>query len=46
MYEAFNSLLQSGAVTVDQMNSILSGIGFSPKIEYKKMKLSEAKKLT
>ena len=45
MYEAFQHLLDSGAVTVDEMNTILSGIGFSPVIEYKEMTLGEAKRL-
>lgn len=36
------ALLDSGAVTVDQMNDILSGIGYEPNIEYEEVTLSEA----
>ena len=40
----FDNLLKMGGVTVDQMNSILSGINFVPKIEYQEMTLADAKK--
>ena len=42
MLNGFQSLLASGAVTVDQMNAILEGIGYDPQIEYKEITLSDA----
>ena len=44
MYEAFQALLDSGAVTVNEMNGILSGIGFNPVIEYKEMSVTDFQK--
>lgn len=37
MYQAFQDLLDSGAMTVDQMNDLLSGIGYDPVIEYEEV---------
>ena len=45
IYEALNSLLEAGIVTVEQMNSILEGIGFTPEIEYKRVSMKEARDL-
>ena len=42
MTAAFQALLDSGAVTVDQMNSILKGIGFEPKVDYIDVPLDQA----
>lgn len=42
MTAAFQALLDSGAITVDQMNSILSGIGFEPDIDYVDVPLDQA----
>ena len=39
---AFQALLDSGAITVDQMNSILSGIGFTPEVAYLELTPSAA----
>ncbi len=41
MTEKFNQLLADGSVTVDQMNAILSGIGFTPEIDYKEVPIDE-----
>lgn len=41
---AFQALLDSGAITVDQMNSILSGIGFTPEVAYLELTPSAAEK--
>ena len=40
MTTAFNALLESGAVTVEQMNNILSKIGFTPEIAYKDVEIT------
>lgn len=41
---AFQALLDSGAITVDQMNSILSGIGFTPEVAYLELTPSAAER--
>ena len=41
---AFQALLDSGAITVDQMNSILSQIGFTPEVAYLELTPSAAEK--
>lgn len=41
IYNALTALLANGAITVDQMNAILSGIGFTPTIEPVTMKVSD-----
>lgn len=43
--EGLQQLLDSGAVTVDQMNAILSGIGYEPNIEYETVEI-ESQDLT
>lgn len=42
MYKGFQDLLNSGAVTVEQMNDILKGVGFNPEIEMKKIPIDNA----
>ena len=37
IYDALQALLDSGAITVEQMNNILSKIGFTPKVEENKI---------
>lgn len=43
--EGLQALLDSGAVTVEQMNSILEGIGYEPNIEYETVEI-ESQDLT
>ena len=38
--EGLQSLLDSGAVTVEQMNSILEGIGYEPDIQYERVEVA------
>ena len=38
MTEKFQQMLDSGQVTADEMNNILSGIGYAPEIEYVEVK--------
>jgi hypothetical protein len=35
--EALNTLLEEGAITVDQLNDILSKIQFDPSLEYEEI---------
>ena len=44
--EQLNQLLNDGKITVDQMNSILEGIGWEPEITYAEMPLSEVQSFT
>jgi hypothetical protein len=41
MVNGLTDLLESGALTVEQMNGILEGIGWEPEITYAEMPLSE-----
>jgi hypothetical protein len=39
--DMFNTLLEEGVITVDEMNDILSKIGFTPDIEYEEITLDD-----
>lgn len=43
---SFQEMLESGALTVEQMNTILEGIGWQPEITYAEMPLSEVESFT
>lgn len=46
MVEGLNQMLRDGTLTVEQMNSILQGIGWQPEITYAEMPLSEVESFT
>lgn len=39
VYLGLQELLNNGQITVDQMNNILSGIGFTPKVDWQEVKV-------
>ena len=43
---SFQEMLESGALTVEQMNAILEGIGWQPQVTYAEMPLSEVESFT